>query len=99
MEVMLSEACPVFVSVTIWAVLVEPVSCEANVRLAGDRDTAGAAAATVTVAAEEVLALKFASPANLAVRLSAPTGSEVMFSVATPLVSVPSPRLPPPWRR
>ena len=41
MLVTFSAAVPVSVSVTLWAALVEPIFCELNVRLDGDRLTAG----------------------------------------------------------
>jgi hypothetical protein len=50
-------------------------------------------AMTVTFVLEDVALAKFASPPYEAVMLSAPTGREVTFRVATPLESVAVPRL------
>jgi hypothetical protein len=73
-----------------------------TVALLGDRliEKPGAAGAeTVTVTAAEVDALKLVSPPYCAVIVSAPTGSAVVLSVATPLLfSVPVPRLVVPLR-
>ena len=48
-ELIVSAAVPVLVSVTVWAALVVPSVCEAKVRLVGESVTAGALAAPVPV--------------------------------------------------
>ncbi len=63
MDVMFKAAWPELVKVTVWAVLIVPVSCEANVRLAGDSVTEGTAEATTTDIADELAVVKLASPA------------------------------------
>ena len=59
--------------------------CNATGFGAAERLIAGVTFATVYESAAEVLAVKFVSPANEAVRVSVPVGSEVTFRIATPL--------------
>ena len=62
-EAINNAAWPELVKVTFCAALVEPVFCEANVKLAGDTVTEGVAAVTVTDTAEDLAEAKLASPA------------------------------------
>jgi hypothetical protein len=78
--VILSDALPLLVSVTVLAVLLVPTICEANVKLVGDRVTAGADVTPVPVS-ETVCGLPLALSAieTEAVRVPEAVGLKVML--------------------